>query len=483
MTTNQSAKTLPWPEAVKIVENIKRPEIKDGDFYIDDYGSDLQEDILPAVKAAIEKAAQSGGGRVIVPAGYWRCNGPIHLQSGIEIHFSEGAFVKFGTDPSLYLPNVYSRWEGVNLYNYSPVIYGYRLSDVAITGKGIIDGGAEIWSSFRAEQGPDKEIQRSAAEEGVPVSERQFGEGHYLRPSMLHLLECEKVLIQDVTLTNSSFWMIHPVYCKHVTLQNTTCDSMFINNDGCDIDSCSEVLIDSCTFRNGDDGIAMKAGRDKDAWDTGIATRNVVVRNCEIPEALHGFAIGSEMSGGVENIYVHNCSIGNITAEAIQFKSNKDRGGVIKNIHVSDITVKSAGAHFLFFTNDYHSYRGGEAPTEFTDFDLQNITCEYAVNAIHLQGLEEKPLTNIKMKNISVKKADLWTMLQLMEKAYEIQNTSYNYDFIFVFSFYSCGCKGCRYFCKKYGSAARSENTCLGLGRKGRRSYRVICRSGIKGNA
>jgi polygalacturonase len=400
------AENLPWLEAAQIVKKIKKPIIRDCDFLVEKYSSNLKDDILPAVNAAITDAAESGGGRVIIPAGYWRCNGPIHLRSGIELHFSEGAFVKFSPEPSLYLPNVLSRWEGVNLYNYSSAIYGYKLSDIAITGKGVIDGGAEIWSSYCALQAPDKEIARTAGESGLPLSERQFGEGHFLRPSMLHLFECERIAIKDICLTNSSFWMIHPVYCTDIVIQNTSCDSKFVNNDGVDIDSCSEVLIDSCTFRNGDDGIVMKAGRDKDAWDTGIATRNVVIQNCDIPEAVHGFAIGSELSGSVENIYVHNCRIGHIEAEAIQFKSNKDRGGSVKNIHIQDISVEHVGRHFIFFTNDYPCCRGGKSPTEFSDIKLKNITCDYAKNAIHLQGLEEKPLKNINMENITVKNAD-----------------------------------------------------------------------------
>ena len=423
-------KKLPWPEAARIVENIKNPIICDCDFLIEKYSSDLKDDILPAVNAAILDAVESGGGRVIIPAGYWRCNGPIHLRSGIELHFSEGAFVKFSPEPSLYLPNVLCRWEGVNLYNYSSVIYGHKLSDIAISGKGVLDGGAEIWSSFRAQQDPDKEKARRAGENGVPISERQFGEGHFLRPSMLHLLECDRISIKDITLTNSSFWMIHPVYCRNIVIQNTHCDSMFINNDGVDIDSCSEVLIDSCTFRNGDDGIAMKAGRDKDAWDTGIPTRNVVIQNCDIPEALHGFAIGSEMSGSVENIYVHNCRIGYIKAEAIQFKSNKDRGGIIKNVHLQDITVKHAGAHFIFFTNDYHSYRGGEAPTEFSDIKLKDISCDYAKNAIHLQGLEEKPLSHISFENITVKDADCAFSCREFVENISFENTIINSSII-----------------------------------------------------
>lgn len=397
---------LPWLEAIAIVNNIRRPKIHTKEFPIDRYDDDLDKDVLPAVKKAIEDATASGGGQVVIPPGIWRCQGPIHLRTGVELHISEGAHLKFSPEPSLYLPNVLCRWEGVNLHNYSPMIYARDAADLAVTGRGVIDGGAEIWSSFRHQQRPDQEEVRATAENNVPIEKRQFGDGHFLRPSMLHLIRCERVLIEDVTLVNSPFWMIHPVYCEHVIIRNTRCDSMFINNDGVDVDSCSNVLIEGCVFRSGDDGIAMKAGRDKDAWDTGIPTRNVVIRDCDIPEALHGFAVGSEMSGGVENVYVHNVRIGDVKSKAIQFKSNRDRGGHIRNVHIQNVSARSAEGHFIFFTNDYHSYRGGHSPSDFSNITLKNLSCERAVTAIHLQGLPENPITDVSFSDVTVKTAE-----------------------------------------------------------------------------
>lgn len=405
-TSINSNTPLPWKDADKIIDNIRLPEIPSRDFNASDFACFSSTDVRPAILAAIEACSEAGGGTVVIPPGVHLCKGPIHLKNNINLHFSEGMFLKFCSNPENYLPSVYCRWEGVNLYNYSPMIYGNNLTDIAITGKGVIDGGAEIWSTYKYIQQESQNEARRMGEEGIPLEERHFGEGDCLRPSMLQLMHCKRILIEDVTLTNSPFWMIHPVYSEHITVRNTTCHSMFINNDGIDIDSCSEVLIENSSFSNGDDGIAMKAGRDKDAWDTGIPTRNVVIRNCEIPEALHGFAVGSEMSGGVEDVYVHNCRIGRINMEAIQFKSNKDRGGTMKNIFLSDITVESASNHFIYFTNDYHSYRGGDAPTHFSDITLENIHCSYAKNAIHLQGLDEKPIHDITFKNITVEKAD-----------------------------------------------------------------------------
>ena len=394
--------TCNWSEANKIVANIQLPDLADREFRVEDFGINLERNIQPAIKAAIEACVTAGGGRVSIPLGRFLCRGPIHLRSGVELHLSDGAYIKFSPNPEEYLPNVYCRWEGVNLYNYSPMLYAVDAENIAITGKGVIDGGAEIWSTFRQQQQESRAEAWRVGAEAVALERRQFGEKHKLRPPMIHLINCRRILIEDVMLTNASFWMIHPVYSKHITIRGVICHSLFVNNDGVDIDSCSEVLIANSSFCTGDDGIAMKAGRDQDAWTTGIATRNVVIRNCEIPEALHGFAVGSELSGGVENIYVQDLRMGNIRCEAIQFKSNKDRGGVIRNVHLRDISVEHAGNRLFYITNDYHSYQSEQAPTLFDGITLERIRCQYATNAIHIQGLEEKPVRHICLKNIHV---------------------------------------------------------------------------------
>jgi polygalacturonase len=347
----------------------------------------------------------AGGGRVTIPVGRFVSRGPVQLQSGVELHLDEGAYLKFSPDPEDYLPNVYCRWEGVNLYNYSPMLYASDAANIAITGKGVIDGGAEIWSTFRQQQSASRAEAWRVGREAVPLEDRQFGASHKLRPPMLHLVNCRRVLVEDVMLTNASFWMIHPVYCEHVTIRGVRCHSLFINNDGVDIDSCADVLIENCCFSTGDDAIAMKAGRDLDAWKTGKPTRNVVVRNCDIPEALHGFAVGSEMSGGVENIFVENLRMGNISQEAVQFKSNKDRGGAIRNVHLRDVSVAHAGHHLLYITNDYHSFQGGQSPTEITGLDLERINCGYAATSFCLQGLAEMPLLDIRLRDIRVEES------------------------------------------------------------------------------
>lgn len=200
--------------------------------------------------------------------------------------------------------------------------------------------------------------------------------------------------------------MFHPVYCTDIIVRNVTFNSLVINNDGTAFDSCSRGLVEGCSFSAGDDAVVFKSGRDRDAWRVNRPTKDIVVRNCSAPQVLHGVAFGSEMSGGIENIYVENFKMGKVESQAIQFKANKDRGSYIRDIFIRNVEVDSVGSHLIYFTNSYHTFRGGNAPTEFHNIYLENIRCNHANNVIQLQGLEEMPLHDIYIDKVFVKSAD-----------------------------------------------------------------------------
>ena len=399
-----SAKSLlPWKQANEIVAEIKKPTIPATLFKVEDYGDIINGEIKDALQAAIDACEKAGGGKVVIPAGRFRSKGSLFLCSNIDLHFSEGCYLKFSTVPNDFLPPVHTRFEGVDINSYSPLIYAHSQSNIKISGRGIIDGGAEVWQSHRAQQGDSLDKLRAFAEEHIPLEDRVFGEGSFLRPSMIQLLHCERILIEDITLLNAPFWMLHPTYSHNITIRNLTFDSMYMNNDGIDIDSCHDVLIEDCSFRNGDDGIVMKSGRDEDGRNVGMNTNNVVIRDCVFPEVFHGFAIGSEMSGGVENIFCYNCDMGLVTGIPLQFKSNQDRGAYMRKVHVENITVaQSLGTSLIYFANDYHGLRHGGHPSVFSDFHLKNITCDFAEVALYFQGVESEPIRDITLENITV---------------------------------------------------------------------------------
>ena len=399
-----------------ILNSIQLPRIPDRETVLQAASGD---DIREKIMRAVADCARQGGGRIVIPPGSFRCNGPIHLQSHIELHFSEGSFLKFSPEPALYLPQVFTRWEGVELFNYSPMIYGIGLTDVAITGKGVIAGGSEIRQTWRKLQKPAQERSRCLEENHVPVKERIFGPDDLLRPAMLQLIRSERILLEDLTLTDNAFWMVHPVYCRDLTIRRLKFDCMLENNDGIDLDSCENALIEDSVFRNGDDAIVIKSGRDQDGLRVGKPTRRVVIRNCVFAEVIHGIAIGSELSGGAEEIYVHDLNMETVYYEAISFKSTKGRGGVIRDIHLENIRIGTAGRHFICIDNDYSKINHGDALTLFKDITIRNVSCGWAKQAFCLQGKPELPLENIRIENVTVEKADI--LYELDEYAEDVR--------------------------------------------------------------
>lgn len=388
-----------------IVQRIEMPNIGYETTSIIDFGAiaDGQSDCRAAIDSAIQKISRAGGGKVIIPEGDYFCKGPIHLENKINLHLEEGSSLTFSQEADDYLPLVLVRWEGIDLYNYSPYIYANAKTDIAITGRGVLNGNAIGGiAEWLEKQGLAQQLLRNMGKEGVPTDKRVFGTGKYLRMSFIQLMNCSNILIEDITIENVPFWVIHPTYSNNITIRNVKINSMRLNNDGVDLDSSEDVLIENCTFNAGDDAIAIKSGRDQDGWRVNRPSKNIVIRNCLAENVLHGMAFGSEMSGGIENIYVDNFFMKNVKEYALQFKSNLDRGSYIRDVSIDGVFIDST-LTAIFFTNDYHSYSGGNSPSTFYNIEIRNLTCNNANGSgIDVQGLEEKPIYNLNFENIMV---------------------------------------------------------------------------------
>lgn len=395
----------PWDRAAEIVESIKETSFPDRDFSILDFGADPNgsADSLPAVTAAIASAHEAGGGRVLVPAGLYHLEGPIVLQSNVNLHLAEGSELRFSGEPDDFLPAVFQRWEGTEVYNYSPFLYALNEKNIAVTGQGIINGNVgETFGQWRPDQKPAQKRLREMGGDRVPVSARRMGEGDYLRPSLLQFVNCQQILIEGVTFTDSPFWVIHPVYCTDVIVRGVVVDSTILNNDGFDPDSCERVLVEDCRFSTGDDAIAIKAGRDADGRAIGRPSREIVIRNCTFDSKINGLSIGSEMSGGVYDIFMENIEIPNST-NAIYFKSNRDRGGEIRNVYVRNIRLGTAREAVVRFEPDYKGYRGGSAYPVFRDIVIENVVCDAApAFGILIEGHPREPVRNVILRNIQI---------------------------------------------------------------------------------
>ena len=391
------------PEIAAILRRVRPPQFPPRVVRVTEFGAvgDGRADCRAAFARAIARCNAEGGGRVVVPAGTWWTEGPIHLKSNIELHLEEGATIRFTPDADRYLPLVLTRWEGTELFNYSPQIYAWQATNVAITGTGTIDGNAgESFAQWKPHQVDAQNRLRQMGIDGVPVQERVFGQGHWLRPSMIQFLGCRNVLVENVRITGAPFWVVHPVYSQNVIARGLRIESRYPNNDGVDPDSCVDVLIERCSFDTGDDSVAVKSGRDQDGWRVGQPTENVVIRDCEMNSRHAGLCIGSEMSAGVRNVFLENCRLGKVET-AIYFKSNLDRGGLVEHIRVRGMTVREAD-RTIHFTTDYHGYRGGRFPTAFRDIEIERVTCGKAGTGIRAVGVPDSPLRDITMRDVTI---------------------------------------------------------------------------------
>ena len=311
-----------WEQVPKILSRIQSPTFIDVIFNVVDFGAkdDSTFNSQSSIQNAINHCHVQGGGQVLIPTGNYYSDGPIHLKSNVNLHLAAGANLFFSDNPEQYLPMVKVRWEGTVCWNYSPLIYAYQEENIGLTGKGTIDGRGLDWSKkWRSLQKPDKTRLRQMGNDLVPEDQRVFGDEkqgpdpnygdssqHYLRPTLIELYQCHNVLIENLTIRASPFWTVHPVFSKNITIRNLKIFGGFLNDDGINPDSSEDILIDGCHIKTVDDAISIKAGRDQDAWNR-PGSKNIIVKNCILNSGVNSFCIGSEMSGGVENIFVENC--------------------------------------------------------------------------------------------------------------------------------------------------------------------------------
>lgn len=392
------------------IDHILVPTFPDFDVLITDYIPDGHTDCTAAFSAAIEAAHRAGGGRVVVPAGTY-LTGPIHLKSHVNLYVEKGAMIRFHQDPLKYLPLVRTYWEGVELYNYSPLIYAFEQENLAITGEGILDGNGDTshwwpwkgqaaygWKEGEPHQGPGRDILFQMAEDQVPVEDRTFGEGYYLRPSFIQPFRCRNVLIQGVTVLHSPMWQIHPVLCENITIDSVKIIGHGPNNDGVDPESCKNVLIKNSYFDNGDDCIAIKSGRNADGRRVNEASENIYIFGNYMKDGHGGVVIGSEISGSVRNVIAeHNIFDSPNLDRALRIKTNSKRGGIIENIYFRNSTVKKVGGEVIQIDMDYEEGDTGDFTPIVRDIEVRNIRTEEAEFGLWIKAYERSPVQNLRI--------------------------------------------------------------------------------------
>lgn len=396
----------PWARLPGILAGIVAPEFPARDFVVTKYGAkgDGKTDASAAFRKAIEACAKAGGGRVVVPEGLF-LTGPVRLKSRVNLHLAKGSVVRFSTDPARYLPPVLTRWEGVELMGYSPLVYALDEESIAVTGEGTLDGGADAqhWWPLKARgaggQQGDRDRLLRMAEEGVPVAERIFGEGSRLRPPFVEPYRCRNVLIEGVTITNAPFWVIHPVLSRNVTVRNVKVVSHGPNNDGCDPESSADVLIEDSVFDTGDDCIALKSGRNADGRRLATPVERVVVRRCAMKAGHGGVTIGSEVSGGARDVFVERCEMSSPDLErGLRIKTNAMRGGVVENVFVRDVTIGEVGNAVDVDMLYEEGAKGAFLPTV-RNVRVERMTAGKAAHALFLRAIDGAPLRSLSVRD------------------------------------------------------------------------------------
>ena len=406
-----------WEQVPGILARIKAPVFANRDLEITKYGAvaDGAKDCTEAIAKAIAACANAGGGRVVVPAGLY-LTGPIHLRSNVNLHVAEGATLRFDRDPKRYLPLVFTRWEGLECLNYSAFIRSEGQDNIAITGTGTLDGNCDCihwwpwkgrtncgWSKGEPWQDDARNKLMAMAEKDVPLAQRKFGEGSYLRPQFIEPVRGRNVLIEGVTIRDSPMFEVHPIYCRNVTVRNVKIASHGPNNDGCDPDSCTDVLIENCLFDTGDDCIAIKSGRNRDGRRVGMPSENIVIRGCTMKDGHGGLTIGSEMSGGVRNVFAEDCHLDSPNLdEALRFKTNAMRGGTIENVYFRNIRIGEIAHAVLQIDFNYEEGPKGPERPVVRNIDIRNVTCRKAERVLNVRGFANAKIRNLHLEDCKV---------------------------------------------------------------------------------
>jgi len=416
-TGNQLHASQPeWAQVPEILSRIVAPVFPAREVVVTEFGAvgDGKTDCTAAISKAISVCASAGGGRVVIPAGDF-LTGPVRLLSQVELHLAAtNSVLKFSTDPNAYLPAVFTRFEGIECYNYSPLLSAIGQQNVAVTGLGTLDGQADDsnWLAWKGQKGRTDGTQKAARarldkmnNDQVPVAERRFGAGDFLRPDFIQFQRCRNVLIAGVKIRRSPMWEIHPLLCTNVTVRGVDIFSHGANNDGCDPESCCDVLIEKCIFDTGDDCIAIKSGRNNDGRRVGVPSANLVIRDCTMRDGHAGTAIGSEISGSCSNVFVENCEMSSSNlACALRLKSNAVRGGVLQNIFMRQLHVGQVKDSVLQIDFLYDEGANGAFRPVAKNVVMENLTVDQTPRVLNVRGFPAADISGVRIYRSSFKK-------------------------------------------------------------------------------
>ncbi len=405
------------------------------DFPITKYGAKQGDkvDNTKAIAKAIATCNKAGGGRVVVPAGTW-VTGPIHFKSNVNLYLAEGAVLNFVDDPQAYLPAVQTSWEGMECFNYSPLLYAFECENVAITGAGTLQPKMDMWKVWfkrpQAHMDGLKDLYTQASTD-VPVEQRQMAVGEYnMRPHLIHFNRCKNVLLDGFKIRESPFWTVHLFLCDGGVARNLDVRAHGHNNDGIDLEMTRNFLVENCIFDQGDDAVVIKSGRNRDAWRLNTPTENIVIRNCTIIQGHVLLGIGSEMSGGVRNVYMHDCKSLSDVMRLFYVKTNHRRGAFVENIYMENVSAKKAWRVMEVDTEVLYQWKDlvptyERRLTRIEGLYMKNLRCESADAIYELKAHAELPARNIVLEDVHVDKVNKF--INLVSNVLDVKEKNVTY--------------------------------------------------------
>jgi len=368
--------------------------------------------VVFSIQGEIDEAASKGGGRVDVPAGEHFSAGPIRLRSNVELHLENGARIVFSDNPKDYLPAVPTSWEGVECLNYSPLVYAYGCTNVSITGRGTFAPKMDFWRKWFGRGKGHMEATRRLYDWcsfNAPMNERDLTKipESNVRPHLIQFNRCSKVRLDGFRIRESPFWTIHLFLCDGAVVRDLDVYAHGHNNDGIDIEMTKNVLVENCRFDQGDDAIVIKSGRNRDAWRLATPSENIEVRNCTVVNGHVLLGIGSEMSGGVRNVYMHDCALESEALRLFYVKTNERRGGFVENIRMENVTARKVRLGVMQVATDV-MYQWKDFPTHevrvtpIRNLVMNNVSVEEAERLVDISGDARLPVDGVRLENVSV---------------------------------------------------------------------------------
>jgi len=444
--------TINVDEAPFPMSGVKVPRYPDVYFPITDYGarplpadgrgyptaldsSRIIHDNIHAFERAMEDCSTAGGGHVVVPKGEW-LTGLVVFKSNCDLYLSEGATLVFSDNLEDFLPEMISPWEGIICQNYCPMVYAINCSNIGISGPGTLHPTMDLWRTW-IESTPDhvlalQTIYQWGIKDQYLYSRHMSGRNSRLRPPLVQFVQCNNIVLQDFKVRESPFWTIHMYHCDEGVARRLDVVAHDKNNTGIVLEMTRRFVVEDCSFDQEDDAIVIKSGRNHEAWRKDRSSRDIIIRNCTVKNGKVLLGVGTELSGGISNIYMHDCRATGFVDNMFYIKTNRRRGAFVDNVIMERCEATSMKRALAIDTDVLYQWRNivqtyKDSVTEIKNITMRDIKIGKAIGLIDLNGDKDLPVKNVTVSNIRVDSISSFVSHVSNVEGYKEDSISYNW--------------------------------------------------------